>query len=182
MKDNSDNENHTSLLDRRRSPKDRRGGAAGVPGGRNASRNRGNSASRDSGAAPEWMTIHVLGAMEEVVGESSMEGITFVADSAGPGDCRELHGGRALILTFPGTDFASVVAAGAAYAYDPAGELLHRSTNPAKRILPDTPEEKTLKRLVREHVAVTNSPRAKELLEDWKNQRGNFVKVEATRS
>ncbi len=182
MKDNSDNEKSPSPRDRMRSPKERRGGGAVVPGGRSASRNRGDSASKESSIPPEWMTIHILGAMEEVVGESSMEGITFVADSTAPGDCRELHGGRALILDFPGTDFASVVAAGAAYAYDPTGELLHRSTNPATRILPNTPEEKTLKRLIREHVAVTNSPRAKELLEDWKNQRGNFVKIEATRS
>ncbi len=182
MKDNSHNENPAPLLDRGRAPKARRGVAADASRGGDASRRGGVSATEKPSARPEWMTIHILGAMEEVVGESSMEGITFVADSAAPGDCREVRGGRALILTFPGTDFASVVAAGSAYAYDPAGELLHRPTNPAKRILPDTIEEKTLKRLVREHVAVTNSPRAKELLEDWKNQRGNFVKIEATGS
>ena len=40
-----------------------------------------------------------------------------------------------------------------------------------------SPDEAELQAILKEHVAFTDSPKAKRLLDDWKNARPKFVKV-----
>ena len=127
----------------------------------------------------ERMTIHFLGVAGDSFGEGLARGITFVADAVGRGGCARMHGGRAVILTFPGEDFAQEITGGCAYAHDPQGKLLERTDALAIRILPGSQEEKELKGLLREHAVITDSLRARELLENWADVRGEFVKISA---
>lgn len=123
----------------------------------------------------ERMTIHFLGEAGDSFGEGLARGITFVADAVGAGGCARMNGGRAVILSFPGEDFGRDISGGCAYAYDPEGRLLGRTDAWVRRLPLDSREEKELKGLLREHVAVTDSPRARELLEKWPEAREAFV-------
>ncbi len=127
--------------------------------------------------ARERMTIHFLGVAGDSFGEGLARGITFVADAVGRGGCARMQGGRAVILTFPGEDFAREITGGCAYAHDPLGKLLGREDVLGLRISPDSQEEKELKGLLREHAVITDSSRARELLEKWGQFRGEFVKI-----
>ena len=98
------------------------------------------------------MTIHFVGTAGDSFGEGLAAGITFVADAIGKGGCAGMHGGRALILA----------------------ETERRSV---QRLQPDSPEEKEIHELLKEHMEVTSSELAGKILDDWKESRGKFVKV-----
>lgn len=123
------------------------------------------------------MTIHFVGTAGDSFGEGLAAGITFVADAIGKGGCAGMHGGRALILSFPGEDFGEGMTGGCAYAMDPDGILAETERRSVQRLQPDSPEEKEIHELLKEHMEVTSSELAGKILDDWKDNRGKFVKV-----
>ena len=88
-----------------------------------------------------------------------------------------MHGGRALILSFPGEDFGDGMTGGCAYAMDPDGILAETERRSVQRLQPDSPEEEEIHELLKEHMEVTSSELAGKILDDWKESRGKFVKV-----
>ena len=128
-------------------------------------------------------------------------GACAVVEGVGDHGCEYMTGGTVAVLGETGRNFAAGMSGGVAFVYDPEGgfeqrcnlamvalepvlagveqelrvprELWHRF---ARDEQPAT-DEAILRRLLETHFRSTGSFRAKEILADWANARGRFVKV-----
>ena len=103
-------------------------------------------------------------------------GATAVVEGVGDHGCEYMTGGVAVILGETGRNFGAGMTGGLAYVYDPADALPGRY-NPqliSLRRVQRREHEKQLRVLVRQHFQLTGSPRAKELLDNWEEELGNF--------
>ena len=128
-------------------------------------------------------------------------GAMAVVEGTGDHGCEYMTGGTVVVLGGTGRNFAAGMSGGVAYVWDDDGEF-HRRCNPAMVSLEPVmsaadqqakvptgvwhavrrggqgeADEVILKRLVETHFKSTGSIRAREILSDWPNQRGRFVKV-----
>ena len=107
-------------------------------------------------------------------------GATLVAEGTGDHCCEYMTGGRVAILGPVGVNFAAGMTGGVAYVYDEDGQFdlnCNVDTVDLEMIDAGSPDEAELQTILKEHVAFTDSPKAKRLLDDWKNARPKFVKV-----
>ncbi len=107
-------------------------------------------------------------------------GVTAVVEGVGDHGCEYMTGGRALILGPTGVNFGAGMTGGVAYVYDRDNDFDLRcnpDTVDLEPVLPGSSDEEELLGLLREHLAATGSVRAGELLADWSEVRGRFVKV-----
>ncbi|WP_395703809.1 glutamate synthase-related protein, partial [Aquabacterium sp.] len=124
-----------------------------------------------------------------------LSGATTVVEGTGDHGCEYMTGGTVVVLGKTGRNFAAGMSGGVAYVYDEDGQFAKRC-NPAmvslEKVLPRTEQEASidpalwhkdeadetlLKSLIESHHRWTGSLRAREILDDWANARGRFVKV-----
>jgi glutamate synthase (NADPH/NADH) large chain len=125
-------------------------------------------------------------------------GATAIVEGVGDHGCEYMTGGTVVVLGDTGRNFAAGMSGGVAYVYDPKGEFEQKCNTTMvnlERVLPTKEQgdksswhaqtrngeresdETILKRLIERHFKHTGSTRARNLLDDWANSRGKFVKV-----
>ncbi len=106
-------------------------------------------------------------------------GAQVVVEGCGSNGCEYMTGGVTVIIGSVGANFGAGMTGGMAYVYDPKKQF-DRYVNPESlELVPVTVPhwEAQLKGLLEEHVAETDSPKAKEILHRWEDERANFVQV-----
>jgi len=127
-------------------------------------------------------------------------GAIAVVEGTGDHGCEYMTGGTVVVLGPTGRNFAAGMSGGLAYVYDPDGEfskrcnlsmvVLEQVALHAEQAKTDKSgwhslarngeretDETMLKRLVEKHFKYTGSTRARNILDDWNNERSKFVKV-----
>ncbi|HYD94255.1 MAG TPA: glutamate synthase-related protein [Noviherbaspirillum sp.] len=128
-------------------------------------------------------------------------GAITVVEGTGDHGCEYMTGGTVVVLGATGRNFAAGMSGGIAYVYDPDGDfekkcnmamvalepVLSSADQEAKvdraiwhattRDGEGQTDEAILKGLIERHFKYTGSTRARNLLDDWANARGKFVKV-----
>ena len=107
-------------------------------------------------------------------------GATLVAEGVGDHGCEYMTGGVAVILGPVGVNFAAGMTGGVAYVYDEAATLDLNCNLDSVDLFPleaGSGDEAALLELLKEHVALTGSPRASRLLASWPESRHLFAKV-----
>ena len=106
-------------------------------------------------------------------------GATAVVEGAGLHCCEYMTGGRVVVLGKVGFNLGAGMTGGYAYILDEDNSLeqkLNYSYVYARRLVGDD-EIKELKELIEKHYHYTNSPKAKEILENWEEYLKKFWKV-----
>ncbi|MCW5655039.1 glutamate synthase-related protein [Hydrogenophaga sp.] len=124
-----------------------------------------------------------------------LSGATAVVEGTGDHGCEYMTGGTVVVLGKTGRNFAAGMSGGVAYVYDEDGEFAKRCNTAMvslDKVLPaaeqeatmdravwhrDQTDEAQLRKLLEEHNRWTGSKRARELLDNWAQARGKFVKV-----
>ena len=112
-------------------------------------------------------------------------GVTLVAEGIGDHGCEYMTGGKVLVLGPTGVNFAAGMTGGVAYVYDEDGTLDLNANLDSIDLMPveaGSPDEADLLALMDEHIARTDSAKAKRLRADWENVRPKFVAVIPVRS
>jgi glutamate synthase (NADPH/NADH) large chain len=132
-------------------------------------------------------------------------GAVTVVEGVGDHGCEYMTGGVVVVLGETGRNFAAGMSGGVAYVYDPAGTFAERCNTAMVEIEPISAEAESdregrplgqapstddsgmgdmlrhdaerLRILIERHRLYTGSARASELLDDWPNALGHFVKV-----
>jgi glutamate synthase (NADPH) large chain len=124
-----------------------------------------------------------------------LSGATTVVEGTGDHGCEYMTGGTVVVLGKTGRNFAAGMSGGIAYVYDEDGQFASRC-NTSMVSLEEVSsaieqqsskakagwhrkqtDEAQLKKLLEEHNRWTGSKRARELLDNWAQARGKFVKV-----
>ena len=119
-----------------------------------------------------------------------LSGASAVVEGTGDHGCEYMTGGTVVVLGKTGRNFAAGMSGGVAFVYDEDGQFARRvntsmvelgavlpsaeQTDPQHAGLSD---EALLKKMVEDHHHYTGSLRAREILDNWAEQRGKFVKV-----
>ncbi|MDP3613630.1 MAG: glutamate synthase subunit alpha, partial [Rubrivivax sp.] len=122
-----------------------------------------------------------------------LSGATTVVEGTGDHGCEYMTGGTVVVLGKTGRNFAAGMSGGVAYVYDEDGHFAQRCNTsmvaldkvPARAeqqgvlvgMHREQPDEVLLKKLIEDHHRWTGSLRARELLDNWPDARGRFVKV-----
>ncbi len=104
-------------------------------------------------------------------------GATTVVEGIGDNGCEYMTGGTVLILGKIGKNFGAGMSGGISYIYD---DELNRNYINESLVDIDEMEERDfdkVKELINNHIEYTNSPKAKEILQDWDNRKCNFYKI-----
>ena len=106
-------------------------------------------------------------------------GVKAVVEGVGDHGCEYMTGGVIAVLGDTGRNFAAGMSGGVAYVYDPDDRLDARVNRGMVSVSEELeePDRAMLRRLVENHHAYTDSERAAELLDDWANVVGDFVRV-----
>ena len=107
-------------------------------------------------------------------------GVHAVVEGVGDHGCEYMTGGRVVILGSTGRNFAAGMSGGIAYVLDEEGTFAQKRCNLEMveiEALEDENECIEVARLIEEHYTYTKSPRAKQVLYDWKAALDLFVKV-----
>jgi glutamate synthase (NADPH/NADH) large chain/glutamate synthase (ferredoxin) len=124
-----------------------------------------------------------------------LSGATTVVEGTGDHGCEYMTGGTVAVLGKTGRNFAAGMSGGVAYVYDEDGQFAKRCNTAMvslEKVLSaaeqtatidkavwhrDQTDEAQLKKLLDDHNRWTGSKRARELLDNWSDARGKFVKV-----
>ena len=107
-------------------------------------------------------------------------GATAVVEGVGDHGCEYMTNGVVVILGRTGRNFAAGMSGGIAYVFDEDGDFAERHCNQNSVDLDPVIEPADVKKirdLIERHAAVTGSPRAKWILENWEESLPRFVKV-----
>ena len=122
-------------------------------------------------------------------------GAQAVVEGVGDHGCEYMTGGSVAVLGATGRNFAAGMSGGVAYVLDIDGQFIKRCNTVMVDLEPVLPEaeqeakvsrdlwhcarsdEAMLKGLIENHARYTGSAQAKEMLSNWANWRGKFVKV-----
>ncbi len=106
-------------------------------------------------------------------------GARTVIEGVGDHGCEYMTGGRVVILGPTGRNFAAGMSGGVAYIYDPQDEFLDRCNlgMVALEKVVDLADIAELQDLIEQHRKHTNSTVAKDILADWSESLGKFIKV-----
>jgi len=109
-------------------------------------------------------------------------GASTVVEGVGDHGCEYMTGGRVVILGPTGRNFAAGMSGGIAYVWDPARafEAQCNMETIDLEILEDAGDISELKTLIEKHYHYTDSPVAREILENWGRRLTEFVKVMPT--
>ncbi|TCO69926.1 glutamate synthase large subunit [Rhodovulum euryhalinum] len=106
-------------------------------------------------------------------------GAKVVVEGCGSNGCEYMTGGVAVILGRIGANFGAGMTGGMAYLYDPEGvaaDLMNMETLLTCRISVQHWEAE-LKGLIARHAEETGSRRARDILDHWDLEKGNFLQV-----
>ncbi|MDI1275176.1 glutamate synthase-related protein [Polaromonas sp.] len=124
-----------------------------------------------------------------------LSGATAVVEGTGDHGCEYMTGGTVAVLGKTGRNFAAGMSGGVAYVYDEDGQFAKRCNTAMVSLEKVQPvaqqeagadhalwhggktDEAQLKKLLEDHNRWTGSKRARELLDNWAEARGKFVKV-----
>jgi glutamate synthase (NADPH/NADH) large chain len=124
-----------------------------------------------------------------------LSGATAVVEGTGDHGCEYMTSGTVVVLGKTGRNFAAGMSGGVAYVYDDDGQFAKRcntsmvslqklqtkeeqqATSQAAGWHKGQTDEAQLRRLVEDHHRWTGSLRAREILDQWPEARGRFVKV-----
>jgi glutamate synthase (NADPH/NADH) large chain len=105
-------------------------------------------------------------------------GATLVVEGVGDHACEYMTGGRAVVLGATGRNFAAGMSGGISYVYDIDGQFASRVNPEMVDVLPlDGEDTEWLQGTLQEHIAMTDSPRAKQIVAQWDAYAAKFVKV-----
>jgi glutamate synthase (NADPH/NADH) large chain len=106
-------------------------------------------------------------------------GVTAVVEGVGDHGCEYMTGGKAVILGETGRNFAAGMSGGVAYVFDRNGDFDSRCNMEMVKLgsVENDEDIVELKSLIENHQANTNSDVAQEILDDWDNSLGKFVRV-----
>jgi glutamate synthase domain-containing protein 3 len=122
-------------------------------------------------------------------------GATAVVEGVGDHGCEYMTGGTVAVLGVTGRNFAAGMSGGIAYVFDLDGEFVKRCNMAMVDLEPVLSEseqqgklarelwhrgqadEAILKDMIGRHAKLTNSRRAREILEKWTDYRARFVKI-----
>ncbi len=106
-------------------------------------------------------------------------GASVVVEGCGTNGCEYMTGGSAVILGSIGTNFGAGMTGGMAYLYDPDGDAPDR-INQESLVLCQVSNphwEGELKGLIEQHLDETRSPKAREILRNWDDEKGWFLQL-----
>jgi len=124
-----------------------------------------------------------------------LSGATAVVEGTGDHGCEYMTGGTVAVLGKTGRNFAAGMSGGLAYVYDEDGQFATRCNTAMvslDKVLSTAEQEAAmskdiwhrgqsdeaqLRKLLEDHHRWTGSKRARELLDNWTESRGKFVKV-----
>ena len=106
-------------------------------------------------------------------------GAYAVVDAVGDHGCEYMTGGRVVILTSTGRNFAAGMSGGIAYVLDEKGDFPRRCNTEMVKLCPldDEAEIAEVQAMIRRHAEHTNSDRAQKILASWRQMVPKFVKV-----
>ena len=106
-------------------------------------------------------------------------GGTAVIEGVGDHGCEYMTGGTVVVLGETGRNFGAGMSGGSAYVYDSQNAFPERFNNAMVGIerLTDADEIKRLQGLIYTHLEYTESPRANEILKNWKDAVNCFWRV-----
>jgi glutamate synthase domain-containing protein 2/glutamate synthase domain-containing protein 1/glutamate synthase domain-containing protein 3 len=105
-------------------------------------------------------------------------GAWAVVEGVGDHGCEYMTGGRVAILGPTGVNFAAGMSGGLAYVLDESGDFDARCNLEMVDLESlSIVDERELRGMIERHAALTGSPRAKEILADWRQWKDLFVKV-----
>lgn len=106
-------------------------------------------------------------------------GARVVVEGVGDHGCEYMTGGRVVILGGTGRNFGAGMSGGIAYVYDPEGTILSRVNLEMVLLerVEDSVEEEDLRGLISRHVQYTGSSRGEQILANWQQEVGNFVRI-----
>jgi glutamate synthase domain-containing protein 3 len=103
-------------------------------------------------------------------------GGTAVVEGLGDHGCEYMTGGCVVVLGGIGRNFGAGMSGGRAYIFDPDNKV-PENLNPAmvglERLI-DEDETKAVQKLIYEHLELTESPLANEILKNWTESVGQF--------
>lgn len=106
-------------------------------------------------------------------------GVTAVCEGCGDHGCEYMTGGRVVVLGLTGRNFAAGMSGGIAYVYDKM-KMFHQRCNQESVALEslELPEDLTfVQELLEEFQHKTGSRLARSILDNWQEEKLNFVKV-----
>ena len=107
-------------------------------------------------------------------------GAKAVVEGVGDHGCEYMTGGRVVILGQTGRNFAAGMSGGIAYVYAPCRDTFRLNCNLELVDLDpveDDDDVAELKELIEKHHIFTASAVAREILDNWDRELGNFIKV-----
>lgn len=105
-------------------------------------------------------------------------GVKTVVEGIGDHGCEYMTGGLVVVLGETGKNFGAGMSGGMAYVYDPNQTFAAKLNTDMSDLEPlEDFDRELLHKMVRNHFTYTSSKRALDLLNDWANALGGFVKV-----
>jgi glutamate synthase (ferredoxin) len=106
-------------------------------------------------------------------------GAVAVVEGVGDHGCEYMTGGRVVVLGRTGKNFAAGMSGGIAYVFDEKGDFAARCNRQMVSLteLSENEEAEIVRNLIERHFELTQSRRAREILENWKMNLPLFVRV-----
>ncbi|MEA1915347.1 MAG: glutamate synthase large subunit [Campylobacterota bacterium] len=107
-------------------------------------------------------------------------GANVVIGSIGDHGCEYMTGGRVVILGEIGKNFAAGMSGGIAYIYDQNTTLTQRINKEMvdlDKVSDHEDHENELKTMIENYIKYTNSKEAKDILNNWENEKDKFIVV-----
>ncbi|NQU17957.1 MAG: glutamate synthase large subunit [Candidatus Saganbacteria bacterium] len=105
-------------------------------------------------------------------------GVNAVVEGVGDHGCEYMTGGRVVVIGPTGRNFAAGMSGGIAYVWDKLGEFSSRCNQRMVELEELTSKDKkSIKKMLEDHFKYTRSPVAKNILDNFKKEIRNFVKV-----
>ncbi|MBM7649527.1 glutamate synthase (NADPH/NADH) large chain [Bacillus ectoiniformans] len=107
-------------------------------------------------------------------------GANVVVEGVGDNGCEYMTGGKVVVLGNVGRNFAAGMSGGIAYIYTDNLKSLEANCN-KEMILIETiqndAEMSELKAMIETHHQLTNSPKAKRILDNWNEEKQQFIRI-----
>nr|WP_129714195.1 glutamate synthase large subunit [Pedobacter sp. SYP-B3415] len=105
-------------------------------------------------------------------------GATAVVEGVGDHGCEYMTGGEVLVLGSTGSNFAAGMSGGVAWIYDTDGTFARKCNKEMVDLDPlSSEDEERIIDLLKKHIKLTGSKVADFILNDWKAQHNQFIKV-----
>jgi glutamate synthase domain-containing protein 2/glutamate synthase domain-containing protein 1/glutamate synthase domain-containing protein 3 len=106
-------------------------------------------------------------------------GAYAVVEGVGDHGCEYMTGGRVVVLGKTGRNFAAGMSGGIAYVWDPKNQFMkyiNKQMVDVETIINENDFDE-VQQLIRKHFEYTNSKRAKQILDNWDEEKNSFWKV-----